>query len=148
MQPDELYLPMNQLTPDIRNDVKTFCQQGYKQYDEQNYTAALRLFYQAWVKLPKPQHDYEESGWALTAIGDTYFKLKKYKQAIEALRSALCCPNISDNPFVNLRLGQCLYESGQQYQGRVYLHRSYRAQGKVYFDQEDTKYLHAIDDLI
>jgi len=37
----------------------------------QDFKSALRLFYQAWLKVPKLQMQWDEAGWMLTAIGDT-----------------------------------------------------------------------------
>ncbi len=137
-----------ELDPQISHTVQDLLQEGYGLYQKHNYSGALRLFYQAWVKLPKPQSDYEKSGEVLTAIGDSYFRLGRYEPAIEALRSALHCPQTHNNPQVLLRLGQCLLESGQELQARTYLQRTYRLSGTDYFDNEDEKYLDAISDLI
>ncbi len=128
--------------------IKQLCQQGYEYYDQQDFGQALRLFYQAWVKLPKPQTEFVEAGWVLTALGDTYFRFDKLEQAEEALQSALFCPGILGNPFVHLRLGQSqllLHKTGE---ARRSLLKAYRRGGATLFKQEDKKYLQAIKDLI
>ncbi|MCV6615839.1 MAG: tetratricopeptide repeat protein [Cellvibrionaceae bacterium] len=93
--------------------VEDLCQQGYQLYDQQQYDESLRLFYQAWLKLPKPQVQYPQAAWVLTAIGDSYYKLANYAQALEALNSALHCPS-GQLAFIHTRMGQCHYELGQQ----------------------------------
>lgn len=137
-----------ELDTQISHTVQNLLQEGYALYQQRDYTQALRLFYQAWVKLPKPQSQYEKAGEVLTAIGDSYFRLGRYEPAIEALRSALHCPQTQNDPQVLLRLGQCLLDSGQELQARTYLQRTYRLSGTDYFNNEDEKYLNIISDFI
>lgn len=134
----------SQLTRQIRR----FCSDGYRLYDNSDYRLALRSFYQAWLSIPKPQSDYEEAGWVLTAIGDTYFKLKHHEQAIESLISAMHCPGGDKSPFVYLRLGQCLWDTGRESEARKYLFKAYRlSNGGTLFEREDKRYIEAIADL-
>jgi len=98
-----------ELSSDQKQAIQTLCAQGYELYDQQHFEQALREFYQAWLKLPKPQAQYPEAGWTLAAIGDTYYKLGNYAQAIEALNSSLFCPQ-GERAFTHVRLGQCYYE--------------------------------------
>ncbi len=110
---------MNDITTDrpaldqaIRKKVLDFCEQGYILFDDRDYKAAIRQFYMAWNELPKPQTNWEESGWVLTALGDAYVAKGDFTQAQNALTSALHCPKAKGNPTIHLRLGQCLYELG------------------------------------
>jgi tetratricopeptide (TPR) repeat protein len=135
-------------TTSLRKTIKSECAAGYQLYDEKDYAGALRVFYQAWLKLPKPQSDHEESGWVLAAIGDTYYQLKRWNQAAEALNSCLHCPKMAEVPFVHLRLGQVLYEHKELIQARQNLHKAYQIGGSELFESEPDKYLNAIADLI
>lgn len=101
------------LDPNIAHQIEELCDRGYQLYDEQSYEAALRVFYQAWLKLPKPQAQYQQAAWVLTAIGDSYYKLSNYGQSIEALNSALHCPG-GQLAFIHTRLAQAYYESGDK----------------------------------
>ena len=92
--------------------IRTLCQEGYDAYDKAAYREALRSFYQAWLTIPKPQSNFEAAGWVLSAIGDSYFRLELFDQAIESLESALHCPKALGNPFIHLRLGQCYLDIG------------------------------------
>ena len=56
--------------------IRDLCYQGYVQYDDHDYRRALRTFYQAWLLVPKPQTEWRQAGWVLTAIGDAYFKIR------------------------------------------------------------------------
>jgi len=136
------------LTEDQLNNIKQICSEGYTCYDANNYKAALRLFYQAWLVLPKPQSAYKASGWVLTAIGDTYYRLNRHSQAIEALSSAMHCDGIEQNPFVFLRLGQSYYDSGEISLARRELFKAWNKGGEIVFKSEPPQYYLAIKDLL
>jgi tetratricopeptide (TPR) repeat protein len=121
--------------------IKKLCAEGYGLYDTGDYKSALRKFYQAWTLLPKPQTDFIESGWVLTAIGDAYFRSQQYDQAKEALASALHCEGMIDNPFIHLRLGQCLLELGTKNTASTHLGIAYERGGRKLFEKEAPRYL-------
>lgn len=128
------------LADELASKVKQLCYRGYQHYDEGDYQQALRAFYQAWVLLPKPQTQWREAGWALTAIGDAYFRTHQYSQSREALRSALLCPATADSPFVHLRYGQALYELGKEEDAQRELQTAHRLGGDDVFAREHVKY--------
>ncbi|MFT5118647.1 MAG: tetratricopeptide (TPR) repeat protein [Kiritimatiellia bacterium] len=146
------------MTLAVKLDITQLFQHASDRYQQHDYAGALRLFYQAWVKLPKPkdkqsrdeqpQNEQLLAGEILTAIGSTYFQLQRYEPAIEALRSAMEQAAMSSNPLTLLRLGQCLLDSGQEAQGRTYLQRAYRLGGANIFTREDDRYMSAITDLV
>jgi len=131
-----------------REQIKQLCGEAYKAYDQQDHKTALRVFYQAWLKLPKPQHDHLESSWVLAGIGDCYFKLRQFQQAIEALSSALHCPSGDQSAFIHLRLGQCLLDIGETGSARRSIFKAYQLGGQKAFEQESLKYIESINDLI
>jgi tetratricopeptide (TPR) repeat protein len=132
---------MDELKNQFSEQIKQLCQQGYDAYDEHNWDEALRYFYKAWNLLPKPQTDWKESGWILTALGDTYFRAGRYRPAKEALNSALHCQGINYNPFVLLRLGQALLEQGDAVRAHETLAFAYKKGGRSLFKNEAPKYL-------
>src|SRR5690554_6694751 len=113
----------------LTHQVRQLCADGYRLYDRGEYRLALRAFYQAWLLIPKPQSDYAEAGWVLTAIGDAYFKLGQFEPGSESLQSALCCPEADKSPFLQLRLGQCLWELAREAEARKFLYRAYKMSG-------------------
>lgn len=132
----------------LTQTILEFCARGYQLYDAGDYQGALRLFYQGWLALPKPQTDWTEAGWVLTAIGDCYFRLRRYRQGCEALNSALYCPDMNRVPFAHLRLGQCLYELGDMDKARQTLYQAYQLASLDIFQNENEKYQQAINDLV
>ena len=136
------------LDPSLSKKITGLCSIGYGHYDQLDFELALRTFYQAWVLVPKPQTQFAEAGWVLTALCDAYFRLARFPQALEAANSALFCPKADRNNFVLLRKGQILLEQGELAKARVILHKVHSHGGAKLFDQEDTKYIAAINDLI
>lgn len=134
--------------PALTRKIRQYCAAGYTHYDAGDYKAALRLFYQAWLLLPKPQTEWVEAGWVLTAIGDSYFRSGQYQQGREALQSALCCPQMEQAPFIHLRLGQCFWELGLYDSARSALLRAYNIARMDIFSAEDRKYYFAIAGLL
>jgi len=132
---------MDELKNQFSEQIKRLCEQGYEEYDKKHWDEALRHFYRAWNLLPKPQTDWKESGWILTALGDTYFKASRFGPAQEALNSALHCPGIKQNPFVLLRLGQALLEQGNVARAHETLSLAYKKGGRDLFSNEAPKYL-------
>jgi tetratricopeptide (TPR) repeat protein len=131
---------LNQLDSSIAEKTRRLCQQGYQLFDKGDIKAALRCFYSAWTLLPKPQTQWEEAGWVLTALGDAYFANSDFDNGREALMSALHCPKALGNPIIHLRLGQCLFELGQQEQAALHFHLVRDHGGKDLFIKEAAKY--------
>jgi tetratricopeptide (TPR) repeat protein len=127
------------LTAALEQRIRRLCSEGYLSYDGGDYDKALRRFYQAWTLLPKPQTGFTASGWVLTAIGDAYFAKRNFAAGIEALRSALYCPQAVGNPFIHLRLGQCYLEQGEQDDADRHLVRALQT-GAELFAREETRY--------
>lgn len=123
------------------------CEKAAILYDTQEYDAALRLFYEAWLTLPKPQLEQVSSEIILSLIGDTYYQLAKYDPAIEAFRSALACQQTNRRALVFLRLGQALFDSNEEAQAKTYLQKAYHLGGETLFETENDKYLKAIKGL-
>jgi tetratricopeptide (TPR) repeat protein len=136
------------MNADITPTIQAICNTGYSHYVEKNYSSALRSFYQAWLKVPKPQKDFPLAATILSAIGDTYFRLEKYDPAIEALRSALACPQTQEHSLILMRLGQSLLDNNQELQAKIYLHKAFKLYGESPFVGEDPKYRDTIIDLI
>ncbi len=133
---------------DLSTTIQAICVKGYQHYAKQDYDSALRLFYQAWVKLPKPQTREPDAETVLAAIGDTYYRMGKYELAIEALRSALACEQTSARSMVEMRLGQALLNTGHELQAITYLQRAYRLGGNDVFKDENPKYREAISEFL
>lgn len=132
---------MSELPAAVSDEIKALCASGYALYDKQDYREALHHFHQAWMLLPKPPLDYIESGMILTAMGDSHFRNNAFAQGREKLEFALQCQGMIDNPFIHLRLGQCLLELGIKAAACTHLSVAYQRAGRKIFEKEAPKYL-------
>lgn len=128
------------LHPKIEINVLKLCKQGYTMYDNGEIKSALRKFYSAWTLLPKPQTQWQEAAWVLTALGDAYFTKGDYKNGQQALLSALHCPAGSGNPVIHFRLGQCLFELGNLDDARIQFNKAIDHGGKKLLEQANQDY--------
>ncbi|WP_101760358.1 tol-pal system YbgF family protein [Oceanicoccus sp. KOV_DT_Chl] len=129
------------LDPEIDKNIRQLCEQGYLHFDQGDTKAAIRTFYSAWTLLPKPQTEWEQAGWILTALGDAYFAKGDFNSGREALSSALHCPKAAGNPVIHLRLGQCEFELGALDNAQQQFELVKQNGGNQLFAQVDPKYL-------
>ena len=132
----------------LEKKLKAHCAQGYAHYDQGDYNAALRAFYQAWLLLPKPQTQFTEASWVLTALADAYQRAGKPALALEAAQSALCCEGAESNTVALMRKGQAQLDLGDTAAARVTLYKVFGKQGVKAFAGEGPQYLEAIRDLV
>ena len=89
--------------------IQELSDEGNIHMDAARWAEAIEAFRQALVLLPPPKSQWEASMWLNASLGDAYYMRQDYATAKEALLDALNCPDGQTNPFVQLRLGQCLY---------------------------------------
>lgn len=85
---------------------------GDARVERGDHAGALAAYREALSLLPRPIAEWEACGWLMTAIGDTEFQAGDFGRARRTLSLALGCPGMQWNPFVHLRLGQAMLESG------------------------------------
>lgn len=116
-------------------------EEGNKLFHSEQFDVALMKFNEALELVPEPKTDWEAATWLYIAIGDTYFLKEDYVKALDSLYDAYNCLDATDNPFINLRLGQCLYELGQFEKAEDFLMRAYMLDGLDIFQGDGEKYL-------
>lgn len=116
--------------------------------DSADYSKALEKYYSALDLIPKPYEEWEASTWLLSAIADSYFKERKFKEAFEVLKQCMRCPDAIGNPFIHLRIGQSAYELGDLDRSSDELMRAYMGGGPEIFSEDDPKYFEFIRTLI
>ena len=86
-------------------------------------------------------------------IGEHYFvegkfrkALEEYKKALEYFEKLMTEYMEEENPFIRVRYGECLYETGKTEQGREHMLAAFKMEGTEVFDND--KYLKLISDLI
>jgi len=127
--------------PEIESQVMLLCRLGYALHDSGDFKNALRKFYSAWALLPKPQSQWREATWVLTALGDAYYSKGDYDNGQRALNSALYCPEGMGNPVIHIRLGQCLFELGDNKAARAQFSQACENGGDQLVSAQESRYL-------
>lgn len=128
-------------------NIQKLYEKAYADYQSEDYSSALRLFYKAWLRLKKPYRKQPQAATILSGIGDTYYRMGKFNLAIKALRSALDCEETDQRGLILLRLGQSLYNVGEDLPAKVYLQRAFRL-SETQFANENPRYRNAIADMV
>jgi tetratricopeptide (TPR) repeat protein len=111
---------------------------------QRRYPDAVDLYRRAWSLLPEPKEVWSAATWLLVAIADAQFLSLEFASAADTLESAKFCPGAIGNPFVHLRLGQSLLETGNRDRALDELTRAYMGGGREIFEEDDPKYLAAL----
>ncbi|MFO0891091.1 MAG: hypothetical protein U0790_18345 [Isosphaeraceae bacterium] len=79
----------------------------------------------------------------LAAIGDVRFQRREFAAGREVLMTAMRCAHGEPvgNPFLRLRLGQCLFELGETEEAANWLAGAFLSEGTKLFAEDDPKYL-------
>ncbi|BEV71369.1 hypothetical protein THUN1379_08510 [Paludibacterium sp. THUN1379] len=133
----------NQFELDVKKyeTIKSLCAEGDRLADLRRYEEAVAEYNKAWTLVPSPQNDWEASTWILAAIADACFLGGYRTSAREALEYALTCPGGLGNPFLHMRYGQVLYDSGEHDGAAEELMCAYMGAGDEIFAGEEPKYL-------
>ncbi|HEX3130125.1 MAG TPA: tetratricopeptide repeat protein [Thermoanaerobaculia bacterium] len=130
-----------ELDDELYGRIMALTDSGNARSDAGRHREALADFESALALIPEPIEDWEASTWVLTALGDCCFLLGDYEGALGHLERALDCPDIPGSEFLMLRLGQVLYETGDEAGAKEVLAQAWKIGGKELFEGEDGKYL-------
>jgi tetratricopeptide (TPR) repeat protein len=131
---------MNELDDETYAEIQRICATGDDLVNESNYEEALTHYWKAYDLIPNPKTDWEATLWILIAIGDTNFLMNDFQSGATNLALAMHCPEAIGNPFIHLRLGQCMFELGFLDSAADELTRAYAVEGEEIFAEEDPKY--------
>lgn len=109
--------------------------------DSEDDADALTHFRAAWSALPEPRDGQEASVRILAAIADSHFHLGDWEACRESIQHAFRCGADVANPFLRLRLGQVLFELGNEREAENWLVPAYLSEGRALFADDDPKYL-------
>ncbi len=144
----EIEVDGDELDTELHHQVQLQAAEGDSKLAEGNTEEAIKDYRAAIKLLPEPQDRWEASTWLHTALGDAYFLDERFREAGSEFYNALNCPNGFQNPYVLVRLGQCLFELGNQEGAKEYLLRAFMLDGKKVFQGEDKKYFGLIRPLV
>lgn len=128
--------------------IEIWSEQGNDFFENEQFSKALEKYQAALALVPSPKTDWEAATWLYTSIGDVYFSQGNFDEAKDKYYNALNCPDGISNPYINLSLGQALYELDEFEEAKKFLLLAYMSEGHEIFKDEDPKYIKHIADLI
>ncbi|MCB1326642.1 MAG: hypothetical protein H7A21_04225 [Spirochaetales bacterium] len=137
-----------ELPAEAHAEIVSLCNAGDECLERDDFAGGLAFFDRALRLVPEPKDHWEASTWIFAARGDAHFLQGNHGEAAISLRAAMKCPGGPGNPFVSLRLGQSLLETGEAAEAQEYLLRAFMAEGESIFADADPKYIGAIRHLI
>ncbi|QJB31761.1 hypothetical protein HF329_10700 [Chitinophaga oryzae] len=132
-----------ELHPFIVDYMAPMIQLGHSAFAAGNYEKAARSWIRALKQIPEPKSEFAQSLTLNAAIGDAFFLLRDYQQALPYLEAAKAniAENGQANAFVLLRLGEVLLELEEHADARECLLRAYTLGGEKLFENEAQPYL-------
>lgn len=132
---------MAELPDNIYEQIEQLCEGGNELMDDEQYGEAVARFTSAWELLPEPRLDWEAATWILGSIADAHFLSSDFAAMRQPLMNAMQGHGATGNPFLRLRLGQCLFELGEFDEAANWLAGAYLQEGVKLFEDDDPKYL-------
>jgi tetratricopeptide (TPR) repeat protein len=133
-----------ELGDELHAQIARLSDEGNALCDQEDFAGAFERFELAYGLLPPPKDQWEASQWLLAALGDCRFGQRRYQEAHGYFARAASEGADSDgpgNPFIWLRRGQCLYETGaDRRQVLDALISAYMLAGASIFEHDDPKY--------
>ncbi len=132
---------MAELSSDDYAEVLRICSEGDEFAQTRDFDQALLRYRQAWELLPEPRYQWEAAEWLLAAIGDAEFQRGEFAAARKALMDAMMSVDSAKaNPFLRMRLGECMYETGEEAEAANWLGLAFATEGLALFGGEHPKY--------
>ncbi|MGG3193164.1 tetratricopeptide repeat protein [Priestia aryabhattai] len=137
-----------EMNKQLHQQIVKLCEEGDQFAELKQMSEAIASYQRALELVPEPKEKWSAATWIYGTLGDTYFLIKNYEDAIRSLEYALRCPDGNENPFLLLRLGESFYELGEFEKAKAYLYKAYQIEDYKIFFQEDDKYFKLIIELI
>lgn len=119
-------IPMQDLPIQIQELVESLCEAGEAFMADGAFDLGSMQLPKGLATLPEPRTDWSCAVPILAAIGDGYFIRRDFAECKESFMQILRDADGSpDNPFIRLRLGQCLYELGDEQEAANWLVGAY-----------------------
>lgn len=103
-----------QLAESIFIEIQDLADQGNLALDQGRFEEAISLWRQALGLLPPPAHKWQAAFWLYASIGQAYYQLQRYDEAMIALKQASQCPEGHENPYPYYMIGKCCWQVGHE----------------------------------
>jgi Uncharacterized protein conserved in bacteria len=129
-----------ELSDELYEQIEELSEQGNDLVDEDDFDGALEKFQAALDLLPEPKNQWEAAMWLYASMGDMHLFKEDFESAKTNFYNALNCPDGQESAFVHLRLGEALYELGEEDKALDHLLRAYVLEGPEIFAEEEGYY--------
>jgi hypothetical protein len=131
-----------------RRGIDALAKRGAQLEKENKPAEAWATYGEAFGLIPEPKVNWVATPWVLGVAADVAFRAGQCARALGMLNDAINCAAPNVNPFINLRIGQCLYELGEKKRAAHHLTLAYMAEGRDAFAGEDPKYFKLLEKVL
>ena len=131
-----------ELSDELYAEITKHSDIGEHYFEDGKYRKALEEYKKSFELIPEPKADWEASVWTLAAIGDSHYMLREFVSALKIFEQLMTEYHEEDNPFVRVRYGECLFETGSVEAAKEHLQAAFDMEGEEIFDND--KYLKLI----
>jgi tetratricopeptide (TPR) repeat protein len=134
---------MPHASDELDDRLRRLLDEGDERLNQGRSEEAIALYETAWRLLPEPRTEQPYAVHVLAAIGDARFQRGEFAAGRHAFMTAMRCDYGEPlaNPFLRLRLGQCMFELGEMREAANWLAGAYLLEGTKLFAEDDPKYL-------
>ena len=137
---------MSNTSDELDDRIHRLLNEGDELLNNDRSEEAIALYVTAWELLPEPRTNQPYALHVLAAMGDARFDRRDFAASRDAFMTAMRCAygEPVGNPYLRLRLGQCMYELGEMTEAANWLAGAYLSEGTKLFAHGDPKYLEFI----
>ncbi len=109
--------------------------EGDKLFRDKKFFEAIEIYKQA-EELLSGEDDISTYSDVKIAIGDALYHVLEYRLALDYFINAFDNEAYYDNPYLNLRVGQCYFNLGDNGRAKFYIKKAYELDGDLLFENE------------
>lgn len=121
-----------QLSETIYAEIQDLADQGNVAIDQGRLGDAITLWQSALQLLPTPASQWQAAFWLYASMGEAYYQLELFDEAIVVLNQALTSPESKENPYPYYMLGKCHWRLEHE-RAAEYLLQAYELDGQGIF---------------
>ena len=133
-----------ELNDNLHLDIITLLNTGKELAIRERYEESISLYSKALELIPEPQIDYDINTWLHIEIGDSYYKLKDYENALIHYKNAYNSVEGVNDAYLWFCLGRLYYYLENMEDSKRCLIQSFTLEGDEYFVNQDDKFLDLI----
>ena len=124
-----------ELSETVYEELQDLADQGNVALDQGRLTDAIALWQEAMELLPEPVQQWQAAFWLYASMGEAYYQLERFEDALTVLQQALSCPEGKENPYPYYMLGKSYWRLDHEH-ASDYLLKAYDLDGQGIFDAD------------